>query len=66
MTRQGTHAPVRLRCYHDVFNVRAEDFPGACMAQGLSFALPLFPSMTEQQLERVANTLRDLGPDANS
>ena len=64
MTRQGTHAPVRQRCYHDVFNVRAEDFPGACLAQGLSFALPLFPSMTEQQLDRVAQTLADIGPDA--
>lgn len=64
MTRQGTHAPVRQRCYHDLFQVRAEDFPGACLAQGLSFALPLFPSMTEPQLERVVAALTDIGPDA--
>lgn len=64
MTRQGTHAPVRQRCYHDVFNVRAEDFPGACLAQGLSFALPLFPGMSTEQLERVVDALTAIGPDA--
>lgn len=66
MTRQGTHAPVRQRCYHDVFNVRAEDFPSACLAQGLSFALPLFPSMNEAQLDRVVTALRDIGPQPTS
>lgn len=62
MTRQGTHAPVRQRCYHELFNVRAEDYPGACLAQGLSFALPLFPSMSNEQLDRVVETLGDIGP----
>lgn len=66
VTRQGTHAPVRQGCYHDLFKVRAEDFPGACLAQGLSFALPLFPTMTDGQLERVVQTLKDIGPDAPS
>ncbi len=62
ITRQGTHAPVRQGCYHELFKVCAEDFPGACLAQGLSFALPLFPAMTRAQLERVVQALHDLGP----
>ncbi len=64
VTRQGTHAPVRLACYRNHFNTCAEATPRAWMAQGLSFALPLFPSMTESQVQRVIGALIRCAPDA--
>jgi perosamine synthetase len=62
VTRQGTHAPVRQACYRKHFDTRPEATPRAWMAQGLSFALPLFPSMSQSQIQRVAEALVDCAP----
>lgn len=59
-SRQGTHAPVRLGCYRDAMNIQPKDFPNAWMAHGLTIALPLFPSMTDDQTQRVVDVLRSL------
>jgi dTDP-4-amino-4,6-dideoxygalactose transaminase len=56
-TRQGTHAPV-LTSFYASRGVRAEAFPNAVLADRLTLALPLFPQMTDGELERVASALR--------
>lgn len=56
-TRQGTHAPVLARFYRDR-GVRPEAYPNAILADRLSLALPLFPQITQDELERVAASLR--------
>jgi perosamine synthetase len=61
-TRQGTHAPV-LTSFYASRGVRAEVYPNAVLADRLTLALPLYPQMTEDELERVAAALRAaLGP----
>ena len=57
-TRQGTHAPV-LPSFYAGRGVRAEDYPNSVLADRLTLALPLFPQITDAELERVATALRD-------
>jgi dTDP-4-amino-4,6-dideoxygalactose transaminase len=57
-TRQGTHAPVLQPFYAQKYGLRPEDFPNATIADALSLALPLFPHITDEELERVARSLR--------
>ena len=59
-TRQGTHAVHTLGYYADRFGLRAEDFPRASMAEGLSLALPLFPTMTDEEQDFVVAELRGI------
>lgn len=56
-TRQGTHAPV-LTAFYASRGVRAEAYPNAVLADRLTLALPLYPQMTDDELERVASALR--------
>ncbi len=56
-TRQGTHAPVTLGYYAGKYRLRPERFPGACLADRLSFALPLYPQMTDAEQDVVCQSL---------
>ena len=57
-TRQGTHAPVLTAYYAERYGLRPDAFPNAFLADRLSLALPLFPQLTDAELERVATSLR--------
>jgi dTDP-4-amino-4,6-dideoxygalactose transaminase len=58
-TRQGTHAPVIQGFYRDKYGLRAEQFPASYIADRLSFALPLFPQMTESEQMMVCQNLQE-------
>lgn len=58
-TRQGTHAPVIQGFYRDKYGLRAEQFPASYIADRLSFALPLFPQMTEAEQMTVCQNLQE-------
>lgn len=57
-TRPGTHAVHRLGYYATKYDLRPEQFPQACLAEDTTITLPLFPGMTAQQQERVADSIR--------
>jgi dTDP-4-amino-4,6-dideoxygalactose transaminase len=61
-TRPGTHAPVRTAYYRGRYGLAEDSFPAATIAEALSLALPLYAGLADEQLERVAETLRRLGP----
>jgi perosamine synthetase len=56
-TRQGTHAPVTQRYYVDKYGFRPEQFPNAVMAEALSLSLPLYPQMTDAEVDTVVEEL---------
>jgi dTDP-4-amino-4,6-dideoxygalactose transaminase len=56
-TRQGTHAPVLSEYYSSKYGLRADAFPHAVIADRLSLTLPLYPQMTEEDLEAVVHAL---------
>jgi dTDP-4-amino-4,6-dideoxygalactose transaminase len=60
-TRPGTHAPVETGLYRARYGLREGQFPAAHLAAQLSLALPLFPGMTDTDLDRVADALRRHG-----
>lgn len=57
-TRQGTHAPVRLGCYQSAYKLTELQYPRAWQADGLSISLPLFPGLSEDDMDYVVQTLR--------
>jgi perosamine synthetase len=61
-TRPGTHAPVETGLYRHRYGLQPGDYPVAHVAERLSLALPLFPGMTDGDLERVVDALRRHGP----
>lgn len=60
-TRPGTHAVHALTLYRERYGHQPEDLPGAWAADRLSLALPLYPEMTEEDVVRVAQALREGG-----
>ena len=56
-TRQGTHAVHGLGLYRERFGLRPEDFPQAWIAERVSLALPLFPTMTDAEQDHVVELL---------
>jgi perosamine synthetase len=56
-TRPGTHAVPFLDYYRQRYAHQPKDFPAAWMAEQLSLALPLYASITTQELEFVARHL---------
>jgi dTDP-4-amino-4,6-dideoxygalactose transaminase len=58
-TRQGTHAPVGLGYYSRKYDLRMERFPNALLADRLTLSLPLYPQLTEGEIERVVAALRE-------
>ncbi|MBU1896929.1 DegT/DnrJ/EryC1/StrS family aminotransferase [Myxococcota bacterium] len=61
-TRQGTHAAHALGLFRQRLGVQPQDHPQAWMAERLSMALPLYPTMTEAEQGYVIDQLRALGP----
>jgi perosamine synthetase len=57
-TRQGTHAPVTQDYYVNKYQFRCEQFPNAVMAEALSLSLPIYPQMTDVEIDTV---VRELG-----
>ena len=56
-TRQGTHAVHTLGYYKNKYEFREEDFIKSYAADRLSMALPLYPSMTDDELDYVITNL---------
>lgn len=56
-TRPGTHAVHRLGYYKSKYGLKAEQFPRAALAEDTTITLPIFPGMTEQDQEFVADTV---------
>jgi dTDP-4-amino-4,6-dideoxygalactose transaminase len=61
-TRPGTLAPARTALYRDRYRLPPDQFPNAHFAECLSIALPLFAGIADHELERVAESIRRLGP----
>jgi dTDP-4-amino-4,6-dideoxygalactose transaminase len=57
-TRQGTHSPVLTGLYARKYGLRPEDYRASVIADRLSLALPLFPQLTEDEQQTVADELR--------
>lgn len=57
-TRQGTHAAALTGVYSQKYGLRAEEFPNAAIAEGLTLALPLYPQLTDADQERVVDVIR--------
>jgi dTDP-4-amino-4,6-dideoxygalactose transaminase len=58
-TRQGTHAVHQLDYYATRCGTRPEDFPGALEADRTSVAVPLFPQMTDEEIEQVIDAVNE-------
>jgi dTDP-4-amino-4,6-dideoxygalactose transaminase len=58
-TRQGTHAPFLQGFYATKYGLAPADLPGAYLADRLSLSLPMYPGMTDDELEFVASSLLD-------
>lgn len=57
-TRQGTHAPTLTGYYARKYDLAAEQYPQAYIADRASMSLPLYPQMTELDQDRVISELR--------
>ena len=57
-TRQGTHAPYIQGYYAKKYAIAPSELPAAYLADRLSVSLPMYPGMTEEELEYVATHLR--------
>lgn len=56
-TRPGTHAVHRLGYYRDKYGIDPAAFPVAASSEDETITLPIFPGMTKQQQEYVAESL---------
>jgi len=56
-TRQGTHAAALTSYYAGRYQLRAEQFPHAALAEQLTLALPLYAQMSEADVHEVCAEL---------
>ena len=56
-TRPGTHAVPGLGYYRKKYSLEPEDYPNALLAEETTITLPLFPGMTENDIDRVFDAL---------
>ena len=56
-TRQGTHAPVIQDFYAKKYGIKPADYPNAYLADRLSLSLPLYPQMTDAEIDTVVTAL---------
>jgi perosamine synthetase len=61
-TRQGTHAPPHLDFYASKYSIQHQHFPNSWLADRLSIALPVFPGMTEDELQHVVTCIKSFDP----
>jgi perosamine synthetase len=59
-TRPGTHAVHRLGYYADKYGLKPEQFPNAALAEDTTITLPIFPGMTEDDQQKVAQVVRTI------
>lgn len=57
-TRPGTHAVHRLGYYANKYGLEPHQFPNACRAEDTTITLPIFPGMTDDQQQFVAEAIR--------
>ena len=58
-TRPGTHAVHRLGYYSSKYNIAADAFPNAALAEDTSITLPIFPGMCDHEQQLVVRIVRD-------
>ena len=56
-TRPGTHAAALSRYYRERYSLEPSCFARAHMAESLSLSLPLFPQMTDAEIDLVCSSL---------
>ncbi len=59
-TRPGTHAVHMLGYYANKYDISADDFPEAKMANDLSMAIPLHNRMSSEDYEYVVQQLKSI------
>ena len=64
-TRQGTHAVHALGYYKERFGYTEAALPNSWLADQLSFALPLYPQMTEAEQDYVVDALEACANELN-
>jgi perosamine synthetase len=57
-TRPGTHAVHRLGYYKNKYGIDPKAYPQASKSEDLSITLPIFPSMTDTDQQKVVNILK--------
>ena len=56
-TRPGTHAVHLLQYYAQKYNILPEEFTGALIADKCSISFPLFPGMSNEEFEYIAENI---------
>jgi dTDP-4-amino-4,6-dideoxygalactose transaminase len=59
-TRPGTHAVHMLNHYKELYQLKAEDYPGAMAANNYSMAIPLHNRMVKEDYEYIVHCLKSL------
>ncbi len=59
-TRQGSHAVHTLGYYKNKYHIAEKDYLQSYKADRLSVSLPLYPQMTEMELEYVIKTIKEI------
>lgn len=57
-TRPGTHAVHMTQYYSTRYNIKKEDFPKSFIADHCSIALPLYPTMTEEEISYIIENIK--------
>ena len=60
-TRPGTHAAFAQGFYAQKYRLQPGDFPNAYIAEQLSLALPVFATMTDDDIRYVTERVAELG-----
>ena len=59
-TRQGTHAVHIQKLYREKYAIQPTDYVSSFAADKLTVALPFYPSMTEQEIDYLFDTLKKM------
>ena len=58
-TRPGTHAVHNLQYYMEKYKISPQDYPESYIADKCSVAFPIFPSLSEAELEYIINSIKN-------
>ena len=58
-TRPATHAVHMLKFYKEKYNINSEDMPFAMAANDLSFSIPLYNGLNNEEIKYVVKTIRN-------
>jgi len=58
-TRPGTHAVHMLKFYSEKYGIKPEDFYNSLIADQCSIALPLYPTMKEEEFNYIINSIKN-------